>query len=137
MKNTLMIIFLGILLQGSVLTGYGWAQSAYSIKEMTPEVKAALENRRERFDQLAQLKQKGVVGENSKGYVDVLVTGQGAEDLAKAENQDRQIIYKTIAQQNNLGDVVDKIEKVFAEVQRDKAQPGDKIQNEEGSWVVK
>ena len=120
-----------------LLTNHSWAESKYSIKEMTPAVQAALDGRRDRFETLSGLKKKGLIGENNQGYVEVLVKGEGAEDLVEAENKDRQVIYQTIADQNGLKDELSTIEKVFAEVQRDKAQPGEKIQNEDGSWVTK
>lgn len=112
-----------------------FAEDKYSIKEMTAEVKAALDNRRDRFEQLKELKAKGAIGENNQGYVQSL-TGE-AKDVADAENRDRQVIYKTIEKQNNLTNAMATIEKVFAQVQRDKASPGDKIQDEGGHWTSK
>jgi len=109
----------------------------YEIKEMTPEVKTALENRRNRFDQLQAFETQGVLGENNRGYVDVLQHHPEARALAEVENKDRRTIYQTIAQQNNLTDALETIEKVFAEVQREKASPGKKIQREDGRWVTK
>ncbi len=113
--------------------------ASYDIKEMTPEVKSALDSRRGRFEQLSALKAAGKVGENNKGYVEVLSGGGvGAEGLVSAENSDRKTIYKTIVAQNGLpGDALSTVEKVFAQVQRDKAAPGDSIQNESGAWVKK
>lgn len=114
------------------------AQSKYSIKEMTPEVQAALDNRRNRYEVLRSLKQQGVVGENNKGYVELLAADNAeAAAVVKEENADRQIIYTTIAQQNNLEDSLSTIEQVFAQVQRDKADAGDKIQAEDGKWATK
>lgn len=113
-----------------------WAQGAYSIKQMTPQVQEALNNRRDRYDQLRALKESGDVGENNQGYVTALKKGS-AESLVAAENHDRQVIYQTIADQNNLSDHIATIEHVFAQVQRDKAQAGEKIQEENGSWVSK
>ncbi len=114
-----------------------FADGKYDIKEMTPEVKSALENRRNRFDQLKELKAKGVVGENNRGYVELLGNDSSAGSLVESENQDRKVIYQAIEVQNNLSGARETIEKVFAQVQRDKASPGDKIQTEDGKWVVK
>ena len=114
-----------------------FAQGKYSIKEMTPEVQTALDNRRDRFDQLRNLKAKGVIGENNRGYVELLTSDATAKDLVDAENRDRTLIYKTIETQNNLIDALATIEKVFAQVQSDKASPGDKIQDENGHWANK
>ena len=114
-----------------------FAEGKYDIKEMTPEVQAALENRRSRFDQLKDLKAQGIVGENNRGYVEVLGNDFSARSLVDSENNDRRVIYKTIEVQNNLSGALETIEKVFAQVQRDKASSGDKMQNEDGAWVVK
>lgn len=136
-------VFLGItvccaVVMVSLLTGRpAFAEDKYNIKEMTPEVRAALDGRRDRFDQLKALKGQGAIGENNQGYVQALTGDASAKGTADAENSDRRVIYKTIEQQNNLTNAMETIEKVFAQVQRDKANPGDKIQNEDGSWVAK
>jgi uncharacterized protein len=114
-----------------------FAQSKYSIKQMTPEVKQALDSRRDRFDQLRVLKASGAIGENNKGYVEVLRAEGNAKSLASAENTDRRTIYQTIAEQNGLEGAISTIESVFAQVQRDKADPGDQIQTPDGAWASK
>lgn len=114
-----------------------WAEAKYSLKEMTPEVNAALEARRGRFDNLADLKAKGMVGENNRGYLQALVSDPDVESLVAAENKDRILVYATIAGQNDLTGELGTIEKVFADVQHEKAKPGDKIQDAGGQWVAK
>jgi uncharacterized protein YdbL (DUF1318 family) len=121
----------------SVTAQYACAEAKYSIKQMTPEVQSALNNRRDRFEQLRQLKHAGAVGENNHGYVEVLNKEGDAQSLASAENNDRRVIYQTIAEQNGLQGALDTIETVFAQVQRDKADSGDKIQDSNGQWSVK
>ena len=113
------------------------AEAKYSLKEMTPEVSAALEARRARFDNLADLKSKGMVGEDDRGYIKALVSAPDVETVVDAENKDRKLVYTTIAAQNDLAGEMATIEKVFAEVQRDKAKPGEKIQDTNGQWVTK
>ncbi len=113
------------------------AEGKYQIKQMTPEVSQALENRKARFEKLHTLKAQGAIGENNKGYVQVLDPTAEAQSTADAENNDRKIIYATIADQNGLQDAINTIEKVFASVQRDKAVAGEKIQTEDGSWTTK
>ncbi len=114
-----------------------FAEAKYSIKQMTPEVQSALNARRERFSQLRDFKANGVIGETNKGYVEVLVDESGAKELVAAENENRTVIYRTIAQQNGLEGEQGTIEKVFAAVQREKAEAGDKIQTEDGEWTTK
>jgi len=114
-----------------------FAESKYNIKEMTPEVQAALDNRRNRFDKLSALKARKIIGENNRGYVEVLGLDPEAGSLADQENKDRRLIYQTIEKQNNLTDALQTIEKAFAETQRERAASGEQIQNSDGAWVAK
>ena len=135
MKNKIYFLMMMVMFGVGNFSQDASAQANYSIKQMTPEVEAALNNRRDRFDALRELKSKGSIGENNSGYVEAL--SPDAQDAATAENNDRKVIYQTIAEQNNLKDAIGTIEKVFAQVQREKAQAGDKIQQEDGSWTTK
>jgi len=119
------------------LTTFSMAENKYSIKEMTPQVQSALDGRKGRFSQLAALKASGDIGENNQGYVEALTGNGDAAAVAEAENQDRKVVYETIAKQNGLEGALETIEKVFAGVQRDKAQSGEKIQLEDGTWTNK
>ena len=111
------------------------AQVKYDIKEMTPAVKSALDGRKARFADLKALKTKGVVGENNRGYVETLGGGKSAESVVSAENKDRKLVYKAIVEQNKLGaGALATVEAVFARVQRDKAEPGEKVQDASGRW---
>jgi uncharacterized protein YdbL (DUF1318 family) len=134
MKNKILTIIFGLTLFAAAPV---WAEQ-YHIKEMTPEVRSALDARKGRYEQLRDLKSKGAVGENNKGYVEVVGSDSSAQGIVDAENKDRRFIYKTIMEQNNLpGDALSTVEEVFAQVQRDKASSGDKIQEANGSWVSK
>lgn len=109
----------------------------YTIKTMTPEIDQALQSRRDRYARLAELKSQGAVGENNRGYAEVL-SGAEAKSLVDAENKDRRIIYRAITEQNGLGaDALSTVEKVFAQVQQEKARAGEKIQAEDGRWIAK
>ena len=111
------------------------AQATYDIKEMTTAVKSALDGRKSRFAELKTMKAQGVVGENNRGYVQVLGGGADVKALVAAENKDRRQVYEAIVQQNKLGPAaLPTVEAVFARVQRDKADPGDKVQDVSGSW---
>lgn len=137
MLRRLFIILLAAFLIAGMAGHQSFAQGKYSIKEMTPQVTEALENRRDRYEELANLKQEGLVGENNQGYIHVFEGRPDVEAIANAENRDRKIIYQTIAEQNGLVDAIGTIEEVFAQVQRDKAQAGDRIQSPDGSWMTK
>ena len=122
---------------GAALTLPAAADGQYSIKTMTPQVEQALENRRGRYDELDQLKVKGLVGENNHGYAQALSADNQAKSLVDAENADRKVIYQTIAEQNGLTGAMITIEKVFAQVQADKASSGEMIQTVDGDWIKK
>ena len=126
----------------SSLLREGWVAAAWAeapqLKVMTPEVNQALESRKNRFDQLKSYKAQGLVGEDNQGHVAALGGGSEVKALVDAENQDRETIYKTIVQQNGLGaDAIGTIRATFAEVQREKSEPGERIQSPSGEWVKK
>ncbi|OGX07046.1 MAG: hypothetical protein A2Z88_03060 [Omnitrophica WOR_2 bacterium GWA2_47_8] len=133
-------IFIVMILGFMALAGQSevFAEAKYSIKTMTPEVEKALESRKGRFEQISSLKAQGVIGENMMGYVEVLdKSNSEAMALVDAENADRKVIYQTIAQQNGLTGEMGTIEKVFGQVQRDKAKSGEMVQQENGDWIKK
>lgn len=87
----------------------------YDIREMTPEVKNALSGRQARYADLQTAKQNGAIRENNEGLV------SGNSPLVSAENRDRMVIYRTIAEQNNLGSAgLPQIQRAFAETIRER-----------------
>ena len=127
-----------VLLLFCLSTGTLQASQDYSLKEVTPEIQQAIQGRQSRYAELLTLKRKGIVGENNEGFVSLVNEAPGADSLVSTENQDRDKIYQAIAVQNNLGpNGIPEVKKVFAEVQRGKAQPGDRIQLPSGEWVQK
>jgi len=130
LRKTILSVMMVLMLSGVALAGY-------SIKSMTPEVKQALDGRKERFSELRALKMSGAIGENNRGYVEVLKGASNARSIASEENRDRKVIYQTIAEQNGLEGALSTIESAFAQVQADKASAGDKIQEANGSWTTK
>ena len=118
------------------VTGVALAQ--YDIKTMTADVKSALDGRKVRFSELKAFKAQGAVGENNRGYVEMLGGGADVKVLVKAENADRKVIYQAIIEQNELGaGALAAVEGVFAGVQRDKATVGEKVQDAAGNWITK
>jgi hypothetical protein len=114
-----------------------WAVN-YDIKEMTPEIRTAISNRQARYGQLAALKQEDAVGENNQGFVEVLGNQSAARELVEAENKDRLLIYRAIVEQNKLEPgSLEQVQAVFADVQRERAEPGDSIQLPTGEWTKK
>ncbi|MFA7255285.1 MAG: DUF1318 domain-containing protein [Candidatus Omnitrophota bacterium] len=110
----------------------------YDYKTMTPAIEKALKNRQARYQQLQNLKQEGVIGENNKGYVTDLKNNATAATLTAAENRDRRVLYEALAEQNKLGSTgLLEVQKAFAEVQSEKAGPGDMVQSSAGYWKKK
>ena len=140
-ERNLHITLIVVSLMGFVIGGNvpeGFCERSYDIKEMTPQIKSALESRRNRFEMLRAFKERGSIGENNSGYVTLLVDDPEAKALVGEENNDRRLIYKTIVEQNNLSaDALATIESVFAQEQRERANPGEKIQEAGGRWITK
>jgi len=110
----------------------------YDFKKMTPQIEQALKNRQARYYQLQGFKREGLVGENNKGYVTGLKSDAAADTLVTAENKDRRVLYEALAEQNMLGSTgLLEVQKAFAEVQQEKADPGDMVQSASGGWERK
>ncbi|MFH1800149.1 MAG: DUF1318 domain-containing protein [Candidatus Omnitrophota bacterium] len=133
------IYFLGLAISLAILTAASFCFAAdYDYKTMTPDIEKALKNRQSRYYQLQSLKQEGEIGENNKGYVTSLKDNATAATLTQEENQDRRVLYEALAEQNKLGSTgLLEIQKAFAEVQSEKADPGDMIQSSSGDWKKK
>lgn len=132
-----LLVILSLFLTVLTQANHVFAQGGYSIKEMTPAVESALNSRRDRYAALEKFKADGAIGETNRGYVKALKEDTQAEALARAESADRKTIYNTIAEQNNLAGQIETIEKVFAQVQREKAADGVMVQNDAGAWEAK
>jgi len=106
--------------------------------KITLEVAKRIKDRKERHGEIEAAKQDGVVGENNRGLLDERPSRRmekdaeyrkKIQDLVKAENGDREFIYREIARQQKMPeDKIDEIRFIFAEVHRVKAKPGEWIQ---------
>lgn len=111
------------------------------IRTQTPELMRHIASRRDRFGALQQAKARGCVGETNQGLVEAR-PGQGCggevAGLVGAENADRQYIYDTLMQQNSIpARDAARVRAAFAKANRDRAQPGEWVQQESGQWVRK
>lgn len=121
------------------------AYAEVNINVSTPAVRALKDSMKNRFGQLKPFYDKGAIGENSAGLLDVRDTaalslperGQ-ANSLVQQENKDRQTLYREIATANKLGaEAVPEIQKIFANSWRDQSQAGWWVQNNSGAWEKK
>ena len=110
----------------------------YQLKEKTPEVQQVFERRRERRILLDELKSKKDIGEDRYGHISNLSGLPNIQQVVDSENYDREVIYQAIVEQNKLGEgAIETVRSVFAQVHRDKAKPGEKMQMPSGEWMVK
>lgn len=99
-------------------------QTAYAQPSSgSDEAKKRLVNMRERFPELTARKKLGYVGENNRGYVEVLEHADYEEDderknevqrLVAAENEDRKAYYREIVQANDELNSVTTVERAYA-----------------------
>ena len=99
-------------------------------------------------DDILNFKQTGVAGEGNAGLLVFFENQKTKQDtqfnsfvqaIIQEENQDRlTILNRTIATNEAFADGdLPKVQKIFASLNRDSAQPGEKIQQENGEWTVK
>lgn len=89
----------------------------------------------ERLPIIKELKNRGIVGEDNRGFLRFIGTAEERKDLVAAENQDRKTVYEAIARQQ--GTTIDVVEKIRARQIAEKAQPGEWLQDEKGNWYQK
>jgi len=115
-----------------------YAEGGYDLKEITPSIQLALNKRKSNYNKLMTLKSVGSLGENNEGLVTSFTDDADVNQLAASENKARNVIYQAIVEQNHLDkQAIHTVRSVFAEVQRKKAKPGEKIQLPNGSLVNK
>ncbi|MCM8783161.1 MAG: YdbL family protein [Candidatus Omnitrophica bacterium] len=97
--------------KSSFFLGVAFAEEEF----LTPEVAEAVSRRRSRTEQLNILKREGIIGENRLGLLDIRETGKADNNLGnliKEENNDRMIIYKAIANKNNIS--IEEVQKLYS-----------------------
>jgi uncharacterized protein YdbL (DUF1318 family) len=109
---------------------------SFSINPAAAEDLGAIKSRMiERLPELVKLKKQGFVGENNQGYLEFVGAERHRQDLVKAENRDRKLVYEAIAKQQGTAPEV--VGKHRAAQIHQKAQPGEWLQGAEGKWYKK
>lgn len=91
---------------------------------------------RDRLPQLDELKEKGVVGENNRGFVEIRERGDAAAGtLVSDENRDREEVYALIARQT--GASPEDVGKARAKDIAARSKSGVWVQDEAGRWARK
>ncbi|PTY05801.1 DUF1318 domain-containing protein [Opitutaceae bacterium EW11] len=89
-----------------------------------------------RISQIDEMKERGVVGENNRGFLEQR-PGNGAADTAviEAENRDRQTVYSALAQKT--GSSEEQVAQARARHIAQNSKPGVWVQSADGSWKKK
>jgi uncharacterized protein YdbL (DUF1318 family) len=129
------------------LTGFGVSEAyaAVDIDVSTPAIRGLKDSMKNRFPALQPFYDKGALGENNKGFVEVrnaealsLKDRADLTRLSQQENSDRSALYSEILRANKLGpDMMGQIQKLFANSWRAKSRPGWLIQQDSGQWAKK
>ncbi|OGV47565.1 MAG: hypothetical protein A2017_11370 [Lentisphaerae bacterium GWF2_44_16] len=96
------------------------------------EVKARMEKR---LPSINALKAKGIIGENSKGFLAFVGQSKEGPDIVSAENADRAAVYAAIAKQQ--GTSADMVGSRRAIQIAQNAKPGEWLQDASGKWKKK
>ena len=88
-----------------------------------------------RLPEIKVLKDKGLVGENNKGFLEFVGRQKEKQEVVTAENRDREMVYKAIAKQQ--GTAVELVGKHRAIQIANKARPGEWLQDANGKWYQK
>jgi uncharacterized protein YdbL (DUF1318 family) len=88
-----------------------------------------------RLPEIKALKDKGLVGENNKGFLEFVGQQKEKQEVVAAENKDREMVYEAIAKQQ--GTTVELVGKHRAIQIAEKARPGEWLQDANGKWYQK
>jgi len=111
--------------------------NAYADEEnWSAEAKEAAYRRRDRHPELTSLEAQGILGETNSALVVMRGAGEShAQQLLNDENNDRMIIYQSIAKKHQSS--VEEVQKIYAERLRGRLASGAPVQNADGSWTTK
>ena len=85
---------------------------------------------------LASLKDRGVLGENNRGYVELRgADTAGAGRLASDENRDREVLYSVVAKRT--GTSTEQVGRARAREIAQSSRPGVWVQDDSGRWAKK
>jgi uncharacterized protein YdbL (DUF1318 family) len=122
------------------------AQEVAAPEVTNPAIRKIIDSRAKRVPELAKYRSQGVIGENNKGLVEILkldAVGDLRERaevqrLVKAENADREQLYKEIAAAQNVDlSQLPRIQETYASTLREKSPAGHWIQLPDGKWEQK
>ncbi len=110
---------------------------AAEIKDTSPRVKQIAQAMKGRYGDVAAAKQSGAIGENNRGFLELVDAAALPNEEAKnstqrliaAENDDRKALYKEVARINSEQNLtVSTVEAVYAQKRLERAKPGEKFE---------
>lgn len=110
---------------------------SFGLPAMASEADTIKKNMMERLSKIDAMKDKGLIGEDNKGYLGVVGAALSDEDAAvvNAENKDRQSVYTAIAKQQAA--TVEVVGQRRAIQNAKNAKVGTYIMDDKGKWVKK
>ncbi len=121
MKQRTLTKILTLLLIGTFMTG---------VSAFADDIKARMKNR---LPVIKELKAKGIVGEDNKGFLQFVGGNKAKADVVAAENKDRKTVYAAIAKQQ--GTTAERVGKRRAVQIAKKADKGEWVQDTAGNWI--
>lgn len=111
----------------------------------TPAIRKLVDSMKARNAKIMQFKDKGAIGETNDGMLAIRkMDDLGGEEirtvkrLLRAENNDRNALYKELAAANKIDPAdIDKVKSIFARTLKSKAKSGHWHHDENGKWVQK
>ncbi len=111
----------------------------------TPAIRKLIDSMKVRNTEIMNFKNKGVIGETNDGMLAIRdMEGLGGEEirtvkrLLRAENNDREALYKELAVANKIEpSEVGRIKTIFAKTRKSKAKPGHWYHDENEEWTQK
>lgn len=122
--------------------------TAVNVSQEKKQVLEALREQEYNKDDIDEFKQKGYVGENNLGFLDIRPSEaldsdpkmkQLVQEIVSEENQDREIIMERVIELNeSLKKAVrEDVLVIFARMNQENALPGTWIQQPDGEWIKK
>lgn len=89
----------------------------------------------QRLPQIDDLKAKGAIGENNRGFVEVREAAPNADRVVSDENRDREVVYALIAKET--GATPEAVGRARAKQIASQSRSGVWVQAESGAWKKK
>ncbi|MCG6929729.1 MAG: YdbL family protein [Desulfofustis sp.] len=111
------------------------AAAALLLTGLTAPAASIKDRMLERIPAINALKDKGVIGENNRGYLEYRSADKPEQQLVNDENSDRKAVYQSIAQQQKVDSVL--VGQRRAKQIADIGQKGHWFQKPDGTWYQK